>query len=32
MEKVASTGKMAALVQVDRLHLFDAGTEQRIAG
>ena len=25
-------GKVAALVQVDRLHLFDAGTEQRIAG
>jgi multiple sugar transport system ATP-binding protein len=25
-------GKVAALVEIDRLHLFDAETEQRIAG
>jgi len=25
-------GKVVALVQVDPLHLFDAGTEQRIVG
>jgi len=25
-------GKVTALVEIDRLHLFDAETEQRIAG